>query len=135
VNTVTVEQILSVNPQFSAGLNGASNNPGDGSATLDLRGLGSQRTLVLLNGKRLPVYDATGSVDVNQIPTALITETGLDAVRSGRSMREPVTMISLPGASGVVLAAVAGRAVGAASWARAGLASEARAMARLATPA
>lgn len=72
VNTVTVEQILSVNPQFSAGLNGASNNPGDGSATLDLRGLGSQRTLVLLNGKRLPVYDATGSVDVNQIPTALI---------------------------------------------------------------
>jgi hypothetical protein len=38
VNTVTVEQLLSVNPQFAAGLNGASNNPGDGSATLDLRG-------------------------------------------------------------------------------------------------
>ncbi|NMN05738.1 TonB-dependent receptor [Novosphingobium sp. SG919] len=72
VNTVTVEQILAVNPQFAAGLNGASNNPGDGSATLDLRGLGSKRTLVLVNGKRLPVYDATGSVDVNQIPTALI---------------------------------------------------------------
>lgn len=72
VNTVTVEQLLSVNPQFAAGLNGASNNPGDGSATLDLRGLGSKRTLVLLNGKRLPVYDASGSVDVNQIPTVLI---------------------------------------------------------------
>ncbi|MEO0032147.1 MAG: hypothetical protein RIS94_1905 [Pseudomonadota bacterium] len=72
VNTVTVEQILSVNPQFSAGTTGASNNPGDGSATVDLRGLGSQRTLVLLNGKRLPVYDTSGSVDVNQIPTALI---------------------------------------------------------------
>jgi outer membrane receptor protein involved in Fe transport len=27
---------------------------------------------VLLNGKRLPVYDASGSVDVNQIPTVLI---------------------------------------------------------------
>jgi outer membrane cobalamin receptor len=72
VNTVTVEQLLSVNPQFAAGLNRASNNPGDGSATLDLRGLGSKRTLVLLNGKRLPVYDASGSVDVNQIPTVLI---------------------------------------------------------------
>lgn len=72
VNTVTVEQILSVNPQFSAGTTGASNNPGDGSATVDLRGLGSQRTLVLLNGKRLPLYDTSGSVDVNQIPTALI---------------------------------------------------------------
>lgn len=72
VNTVTVEQILSVNPQFAAGSTGASNNPGDGSATLDLRGLGSKRTLVLLNGKRLPLYDTSGSVDVNQIPTALI---------------------------------------------------------------
>ncbi|NKJ42622.1 TonB-dependent receptor [Novosphingobium sp. SG720] len=74
VNTVTVEQILSVNPQFAGGSTGASNNPGDGSATLDLRGLGSQRTLVLLNGKRLPLYDTTGSVDVNQIPTILLKD-------------------------------------------------------------
>lgn len=72
VNTVTVEQILQVNPQFASGLGASSNNPGDGSATVDLRGLGSKRTLVLLNGKRLPVYDASGSVDVNQVPTALI---------------------------------------------------------------
>lgn len=71
-NTVTVEQILAVNPQFSSGSNGASNNPGDGAATLDLRYLGPKRTLVLLNGKRLPIYDTTGAVDVNQIPTALI---------------------------------------------------------------
>ena len=74
VNTVTVEQILSVNPQFAGGTSGASNNPGDGSATVDLRGLGSQRTLVLLNGKRLPLYDTTGSVDVNQIPTILLKD-------------------------------------------------------------
>ena len=71
-NTITVEQILAVNPQFSAGTNGASNNPGDGAATLSLRGLGPTRTLVLLDGKRLPVYDTSGAVDVNQIPTALI---------------------------------------------------------------
>ncbi len=72
VNTVTVEQILAVNPQFAPGNTGASNNPGEGSATLDLRYFGAQRTLVLLNGKRLPVYDSQGQVDVNQIPTALI---------------------------------------------------------------
>jgi iron complex outermembrane recepter protein len=72
VNTVTVEQILAVNPQFAPGSTGASNNPGEGSATLDLRYFGPQRTLVLLNGKRLPVYDSQGQVDVNQIPTALI---------------------------------------------------------------
>ncbi len=72
VNTVTVEQILAANPQFAPGLTGASNNPGEGSATLDLRYFGAQRTLVLLNGKRLPVYDSQGQVDVNQIPTALI---------------------------------------------------------------
>ncbi|KUR77267.1 TonB-dependent receptor domain-containing protein [Novosphingobium sp. Fuku2-ISO-50] len=72
VNTVTVEQILSVNPQFAPGTNGASNNPGDGAATIDLRGLGAKRTLVLMDGKRLPFYDSTGAVDVNQIPTVLL---------------------------------------------------------------
>lgn len=71
-NTVTVEQILSANPQFAAGFGGASNNPGDGSAQVDLRGLGSQRTLVLIDGKRAPPFDTQGVVDVNGIPTALI---------------------------------------------------------------
>jgi iron complex outermembrane recepter protein len=71
-NTVTVEQILSTNPQFSAAFGSSSNNPGDGSATVDLRGLDAKRTLVLLDGKRAPTYDTTGAVDVNSIPTALI---------------------------------------------------------------
>ncbi len=71
-NTVTVEQILSTNPQFAPGSSGASNNPGDGAATVDLRGLGAKRTLVLVDGQRLPYYDAGGAVDLNLIPTVLI---------------------------------------------------------------
>jgi len=44
------------------------NNGGGGTATLSLRGLGSQRTLVLVNGHRL-----TGPApDVTQIPTNII---------------------------------------------------------------
>jgi outer membrane receptor protein involved in Fe transport len=82
-NTVTIEQILTVNPQFVASGTSASNNPGDGAATIDLRGLGSNRTLVLLDGKRLPAYDTTGAVDVNTIPTALIKR--IDVLTGGAS--------------------------------------------------
>ena len=40
-NSVTVEQILSANPQFGAGDNAADNNPGTGAASIDLRRLGT----------------------------------------------------------------------------------------------
>ena len=82
-NAVTVEQLLQVNPQFVSGLTSASNNPGDGSATVDLRGLGSNRTLVLIDGKRAPPYDSSGAVDVNTIPTALIKR--IDILTGGAS--------------------------------------------------
>lgn len=83
VNTVTVEQILSASPQFQASFGGSSNNPGNGSATVDLRGLGNQRTLVLIDGKRAPFFDTTGAVDVNTIPTALIKR--VDILTGGAS--------------------------------------------------
>ncbi|UAK26307.1 TonB-dependent receptor plug domain-containing protein [Sphingomonas nostoxanthinifaciens] len=82
-NTVTVEQILTVNPQFVANGTSASNNPGDGAATIDLRGLGANRTLVLIDGKRAPAYDTTGAVDVNTIPVALIKR--IDVLTGGAS--------------------------------------------------
>jgi len=56
-----------------------SNSPsGSGTANIRLRGLSENNTLVLLNGRRLPVnglYDASGAgaaVDVNMIPIAAI---------------------------------------------------------------
>ena len=83
VNAVTVEQILAANPQFTAGFGQSSNNPGDGSATVNLRNLGTQRTLVLIDGKRAPSYDTGGTVDVNSIPTALIKR--IDILTGGAS--------------------------------------------------
>src|SRR6185437_12738338 len=52
---VNIESALEQTPQFSNGQdeNYTSNGPNGGRATLNLRGLGQQRTLVLLDGRRL----------------------------------------------------------------------------------
>ena len=50
--TVNVENVINTLPQVVPGTTSFSNNPGNGAATLNLRGLGSNRTLVLVNGKR-----------------------------------------------------------------------------------
>jgi outer membrane receptor protein involved in Fe transport len=48
-------------------------NAATGTATVDLRGLGPARTLVLLNGRRLPAGDPTSyPTDINGIPLPLI---------------------------------------------------------------
>ena len=50
-------------------------NGGPGVNTISLRGLGDQRTLVLLNGRRLPpagVQGQVGAVDLNILPGAMI---------------------------------------------------------------
>src|SRR5688500_7490612 len=49
---VNVEQVINTLPQVIPGATSFSNNPGGGVATLNLRGLGSQRNLVLVNGRR-----------------------------------------------------------------------------------
>lgn len=70
--TATVENILNQLPQIVPGLNASSNNGSDGTASVDLRGLGRNRTLVLVNSHRAPPSDLAGSVDINAIPAALI---------------------------------------------------------------
>ncbi len=54
-----------------------------GKNILDLRGLGAQRTLVLVDGKRFVPGVVEGMVDVNVIPQALID--GVDIVTGGAS--------------------------------------------------
>lgn len=67
-----VEDLLSSLPQVLAG-QGASAGIASGTATVNLRGLGSERTLVLVNGKRLPYGSPTAvAADLNQIPSQLI---------------------------------------------------------------
>ena len=50
--TVTLDSLLNEMPQIMPGWTNTSNFPGTGTATVDLRGLGAKRTLVLVNGKR-----------------------------------------------------------------------------------
>ncbi|MNH85108.1 Vitamin B12 transporter BtuB precursor [compost metagenome] len=69
----TLEHYLNTLPQVTAGLSSQSNNPSsNGRAFIDLRGLGSGRNLVLLDGRRPMGSTAGGTVDTNTIPAALI---------------------------------------------------------------
>ncbi|HET9239942.1 MAG TPA: TonB-dependent receptor [Oligoflexus sp.] len=43
-----------------------------GQSTLDLHGLGAGRTLVLINGRRLPAEASLGGVNINNIPLAMV---------------------------------------------------------------
>ena len=83
VNTVNTEDFLNTLPQAVPGFDATSNNPGDGVATANLRGLGSNRTLVLVEGRRFVPYDSNGVVDLNQIPASLIER--VDVVTGGAS--------------------------------------------------
>ena len=78
-----VEEVLNELPQVIPSLTAASNNPGDGVATINLRGLGENRTLVLVNGRRYVSYDEQQIVDLNTVPSALIER--VDVVTGGRS--------------------------------------------------
>lgn len=81
---VRVEDIINTLPQ-AFGAQGANlANGGTGTASVNLRGLGSSRTLVLLNGRRLP-YGSLNTVapDVNFIPSALIER--VDVLTGGAS--------------------------------------------------
>ncbi len=54
-----------------------------GVATVSLRGMGSNKTLVLLNGKRLPMDAMIGSVDLNLIPMAAVQR--IEVLKDGAS--------------------------------------------------
>lgn len=78
-----IEQVLNTLPQVVPGLSATSNNPADGTATVDLRGLGPTRTLVLINGKRLNPSTNEGVVDLNNVPTRLVER--VEVVTGGAS--------------------------------------------------
>lgn len=70
---VRTEDLINALPQVFAAQGANNSNEATGTAQVDLRGLSPARTLVLLNGRRLP-YGSPKNIpsDVNQIPTALI---------------------------------------------------------------
>jgi len=82
----TVDELLRELPSVGfQGINQNSNNGGNGLRFVELRNLGSPRTLVLLNGRRFPPNGSgvAEAVDVNNVPTALIER--IDVLRDGVS--------------------------------------------------
>lgn len=68
-----IEDMMNSLPQIEASSTAFQSNGAPGTATLDLRGMGAQRTLILINGRRAQaggIY--TQAADVNQIPAALV---------------------------------------------------------------
>ncbi|MFA6219317.1 MAG: TonB-dependent receptor [Erythrobacter sp.] len=82
--TTRVEDLVNSLPQVFAGQGANVSNGATGTATLNLRGLGAERTLVLINGRRLvPGDPSTSAADINVIPAALIKR--VDVLTGGAS--------------------------------------------------
>lgn len=81
---LTLENFIQDIPSVNGGDFGSGvNNGNPGFATVSLRGLGPNRTLVLVNGKRFASAGVNGFVDVNTIPTAMIEQ--IEVLRDGAS--------------------------------------------------
>jgi outer membrane receptor protein involved in Fe transport len=58
-----------------------NNGGGFGESNIELRGLNAQRTLILIDGRRVNLAGSVGAVDVNQIPINLIDH--VDVLKEG----------------------------------------------------
>jgi outer membrane receptor protein involved in Fe transport len=82
--TTRVEDLLNQLPQVVGGQSGFLSITSEGIATVNLRGLGSQRNLVLIDGARLgPGSPFLPVADLNFIPTPLVQR--VDALTGGAS--------------------------------------------------
>jgi iron complex outermembrane receptor protein len=82
--TQNIEDMINSLPQAFADFGAMESNGATGTATVDLRGLGDKRTLVLIDGKRLQPGDPLLPVaDLNMIPSALVER--IDIVTGGAS--------------------------------------------------
>jgi outer membrane receptor protein involved in Fe transport len=72
--TTNTEDLLNNMPQVMAEFGTMESNGSTATATVNLRGLGDNRTLVLIDGKRVQPGDfgTGGAADLNQIPASLI---------------------------------------------------------------
>ena len=81
---VRIEDFINVLPQVFAGQASEVSNGATGTATLNLRGLGAVRTLVLVDGKRLPYGSSvTAAPNVDMIPLQMIER--VDILTGGAS--------------------------------------------------
>ena len=113
----TIGDFLQQLPEQGGALNTNVNNGGDGTTQVNLRDLGAQRTLVLVDGKRMvPSGTGQGSapvVDLNTIPTAAverveILKDGGSAVYGSDAIAGVVNIITRKRMDGVELSAYSG---------------------------
>jgi len=105
--SVTLEASLNQLPQFAPA--GAAGNGGQGTgghATVNLHALGANRNLVLLDGRRLPLADIFGTVDINLVPESILSSVqtitgGASAVYGSDAMSGVVNFITLRHFEGV----------------------------------
>lgn len=77
------EQLLRDIPGVVPSIGSNVNNGNNGTSLVNLRGLGSNRNIVLLDGARIVPADFGGSVDLNNIPVALVQR--VDVLTGGAS--------------------------------------------------
>ena len=68
----TAEQVLREIPGIVPSIGSAVNNGNGGASFVNLRGLGSNRNIVLLDGNRLTPAELNGRFDLNNVPLALL---------------------------------------------------------------
>jgi iron complex outermembrane recepter protein len=85
-----IEDLLNTLPQVTPDQSSGVSNGATGEATINLRDLGVQRTLVLINGRRLmpgdpngPAQNGFSAPDINNIPAALVER--IDVLTGGAS--------------------------------------------------
>lgn len=89
LNAQAITSIVDISralPQFRnqrGAQSGANNSQGAGQGSLDLRSLGANRNLILLNGQRIVPSTGNGIVDTNILPSSLISR--VDVVTGGAS--------------------------------------------------
>lgn len=82
--TTSVETMLNNLPSVFASQTSSASNGATGTATVDLRGLGASRTLVLIDGKRMmPGAPDAEVADLNFVPAALVDR--VEVVTGGAS--------------------------------------------------
>jgi len=120
LGVTNTEQLLSTISATSA-VGGTTTAEGAGAstygeATVSLRGLGANRTLVLVNGRRLPMYatDTNGGVDINSIPLAAVDRVevlkdGASGLYGSDAVAGVVNFILRKDFNGVELSVYAGR--------------------------
>ena len=81
--TPDVERILRALPSTIPAEGANVNNGAEGRASLNLRGLGPNRSLVLIDGKRVAPHDIDGVADLNSVPLNMVKR--VDVVTGGAS--------------------------------------------------